>query len=59
MGNGVETRSNGSNLDKFRLQKEMGRKWFTNRAVDKRDRLSNHLVHAIMIETFNERLDIL
>ena len=43
--------------DKFRLRREIGRWWFSNRVVKDWNRLSSHVVEANTIESFKRRLD--
>lgn len=38
------SRSNGFKLNKFRFNKVIGKNWFTNRVVDKWNRLGNRVV---------------
>ena len=51
------TRTNGYKLETFRFKKEMGKNWFTNRVVNEWNRLSSHVVSAIFIDCFKNRLD--
>lgn len=52
------TCSNGLKLDKIIFKKQIGRKRFTNREVDKWNRLICQVVNANMIESFKIRLEI-
>ncbi len=52
------TRSNGSKLDKFRFNKDIGKNWFTNRVMDEWNRLSIHVVSANTMDSFKRRLGI-
>lgn len=38
----VSIHSNGFKLDQFRFKREIGRKWFTNNAVNEWNRLSSY-----------------
>lgn len=51
------TRTNGFKLEKFKFKKEIGKNWFTNRVVDKWNRLSRHVVSENTIDCFKKRLD--
>ncbi len=51
------TRSNGFKLDKFRITKDIGKNWFTNRVVDEWNRLSSHVVSGNTVDSFKRRLD--
>ncbi len=51
------TRSNGCKLDKLRLNKDIGKNWFTNRIMDEWNKLSSHVVSGNTIDTFKKRLD--
>ncbi len=44
-------------IGKFRLNKDIGKNWFTNRVVDEWNRLSSTVVSANTTDTFNIRLD--
>ncbi len=51
------TRSNGFKLDKFRLNNDLGRNWFTNRMVDEWNKLGSHVVGATVkkkLDTFSD-----
>lgn len=51
------TCSNGLKLDKFRLNKDIGKNWFTNRVVDEWNRLGSHVVGVNTIDTFKKFMD--
>ena len=40
------TNNNGSNLEKFRFRREIGRNWFSIRVVDEWNGLGDHIVNA-------------
>lgn len=48
----VRVRGNGFQLDTFRLNKDTGKKWFTNRILDEWNRLNRHVASANTIDTF-------
>ncbi len=50
-------RNNGFKLEKYRFRREIGRHWFSNRVVDKWNKLSNHIVRAGTRVCFKSRLD--
>ena len=49
-------RNNGLQLEKFRSRREIGGNWFSNRVINRFNRLSNHIASAQTMDSF-KRLD--
>ena len=57
ISSGDRTRNNGFKLEKFRIRKEMGRNWLSNRVVDEWNGLCGHVVRGESMGSFKTRWD--